>query len=92
GIPGIVEGFSALLDPAAIGADDDIVVADSLAVQTARELCALGLPVGPSSGLNVAGARELARRLGSGHHVATVLCDRMERYFSTALFDDLRDT
>ena len=92
GIPGIVEGFSALLDPAAIGADDDIVVTDSLAVQTARELCALGLPVGPSSGLNVAGARELARRLGPGHHVATVLCDRMERYFSTALFDDLRDT
>lgn len=92
GIPGIVEGFSALLDPAAIGADDDIVVADGLAVQTARQLCALGLPVGPSSGLNVAGARELARRLGPGHHVATVLCDRMERYFSTALFDDLRDS
>lgn len=92
GIPGIVEGFSALLDPAAIGADDDIVVADSVALQTARELCALGLPVGPSSGLNVAGARELARRLGPGHHIATVLCDRMERYFSTALFDDLRDT
>ena len=90
GIPGIVEGFSTLLDPAAVEADDDIVVADVDAVRTARELCALGLGVGPSSGLNVAGAREMARRLGPGHNVATVLCDRMERYFSTSLFDDLR--
>lgn len=92
GIPGIVEGFSTLLDPAAIDADDDIVVPDVEAVETARELCAMGLAVGPSSGLNVAGARELARRLGPGHNVATVLCDRMERYFSTSLFDDLRQS
>jgi len=66
------------------------VVSDVDAVHTARELCARGLGVGPSSGLNVAGARALARRLGPGHNVATVLCDRMERYFSTSLFDDLR--
>ena len=90
GIPGIVEGFSSLLDPERISADDDIVVSDVDAVHTARELCARGLGVGPSSGLNVAGARALARRLGPGHNVATVLCDRMERYFSTSLFDDLR--
>jgi cysteine synthase A len=90
GIPGIVEGFSTLLDPPAIDADDDIVVPDIEAVRTTRELCAMGLGVGPSSGLNVAGARELARRLGPGHNVATVLSDRMERYFSTSLFDDLR--
>ena len=38
------------------------------------------------------GARRLlARRLGPGHHLATVLCDRMERYFSTDLFEDPRD-
>lgn len=92
GIPGIVEGFSSLLDRRRIDADDDIVVADVEAIHTARELCARGLAVGPSSGLNVAGARALARRLGPGHNIATVLCDRMERYFSTALFDDLRPT
>ena len=54
-----------------------------------RELCARGFPVGPSSGLNVAGARQLARRIGPGARVATVLCDRMERYFSTDLFADV---
>ncbi|HVF76300.1 MAG TPA: cysteine synthase family protein [Acidimicrobiales bacterium] len=90
GIPGIVEGFSSLLDTESIGADDDIEVADADSVATARELCARGLGVGPSSGLNVAGARAMARRLGPGHNVATVLCDRVERYFSTSLFDDLR--
>ena len=42
-----------------------------------------------SSRLNLAGARSLAKDRGPGHHVATVLCDRMERSFSTALFDDL---
>jgi cysteine synthase A len=31
----------------------------------------------------------MARRLGPGHTIATVLSDRMERYFSTHLFDDL---
>jgi cysteine synthase A len=90
GIPGIVEGMSALLDVASAGCEEDIVIADTEAIRTARELCAQGLPVGPSSGLNVAGARELARRLGPGHNVATVLCDRMERYFSTSLFADLK--
>jgi cysteine synthase A len=43
----------------------------------------------PSSGLNIAAARRLAARLGPGHHVGTILPDRMERYFSTALFDDV---
>lgn len=90
GIPGIVEGMSALLDVASAGCGEDIVIPDTEAVRTARQLCAQGLPVGPSSGLNVAGARQLALRLGPGHNVATVLCDRMERYFSTSLFTDLR--
>ena len=40
--------------------------------------------------LNFAAARRLAGRLGAGKHIATVLCDRAERYFSTALFSDLR--
>jgi cysteine synthase A len=89
GIPGVVEGMSTLLDPDAVGLDADLDVADRTAIDAARELCRLGFPVGISSGLNLAGARLLASQLGSGHHVATVLCDRMERYFSTGLFDDL---
>lgn len=89
GIPGIVDGMSTLLDSGMV--DDDISVPDVESIAAARELCRRGFPVGPSSGLNYAGARRLARLLGPGHDVATVLCDRMERYFSTELFQDVRD-
>ncbi|MEO8701629.1 MAG: cysteine synthase family protein [Kofleriaceae bacterium] len=88
GIPGIVEGLSTILDPAEINMED-IRIDERVAIAACRELCKLGLPVGPSSGLNFAGARELARRLGPGKTIATVLCDRMERYFSTDLFQDV---
>ena len=39
-----------------------------------------GLAVGGSAGINVAGAMRVAQALGPGHTVATVLCDRAERY------------
>ena len=39
-----------------------------------------GLPLGPSSGVNIAGAIRLARVLGPGHTVATLLCDPGHRY------------
>jgi cysteine synthase A len=89
GIPGVVEGMSQLLDPGAVGLGDAVLVPEPEAMATAREFGRLGLGVGPSSGLNIAAARRLADRLGPGHHVGTVLPDRMERYFSTALFDDV---
>ncbi len=89
GIPGIVEGMSRLLDPEAVGLDDPVRVPEPEAMATAREFARRGLAIGPSSGLNIAAARRLATRLGPGHHVGTILPDRMERYFSTALFDDL---
>jgi cysteine synthase A len=92
GIPGVVEGMSTLLDPTSVGLEPDLDVADDLALDATRELCGRGFPVGLSSGLNLVGARLLANDLGPGHHVATVLCDRMERYFSTGLFDDLPST
>ncbi|CAA9351615.1 MAG: Cysteine synthase [uncultured Nocardioidaceae bacterium] len=89
GIPGVVEGMSRLLDPAAVGLEDPVLVPEAEAMATAREFGRRGLGIGPSSGLNIAAARRLAARLGPGHHVGTVLPDRMERYFSTDLFDDV---
>jgi cysteine synthase A len=89
GIPGIVDGMSRLLDPGAVGLDQAVSVPEPEAMSTAREFGRRGLGIGPSSGLNIAAARRLAARLGPGHHVGTVLPDRMERYFSTALFDDV---
>ena len=89
GIPGIVEGMSRLFDPDAVALADPVLVEEPEAMATAREFGRRGLGIGPSSGLNIAAARRLALRLGPGHHVATILPDRMERYFSTALFDDV---
>ena len=90
GIPGVVDCLSGLLDEDELGGHPPIPVPRAEAMAAARELARRGYPVGPSSGLNLAGARRLAAELGPGHHVATVCCDRMERYFSTDLFDDLR--
>jgi cysteine synthase A len=89
GIPGIVDGLSTILDAQEIGLDEDIRIDEREALACTRELCKRGLPVGPSSGLNLAAARVLAQRLGAGKTIATVLCDRMERYFSTDLFHDV---
>ena len=89
GVPGVVDGMSRLLEPAAVGLQQHVDVPEREALATAREFGRRGLGVGPSSGLNIAAARRLAARLGPGHHVATILPDRMERYFSTALFDDV---
>lgn len=41
-----------------------------------------GLYLGPSAALNVVGAVKLARTLGAGHTVVTILCDSGERYVS----------
>lgn len=92
GIPGVVDCVSELLDPAALSLAPDIPVDHDAALHATRELIAKGFPVGLSSGLNYLGAQHLAKTLGSGKNVATVFCDRMERYFSTELFADLRAT
>ena len=41
-----------------------------------------GLCLGGSSGINVAGAMQLARHLGPGHTIVTILCDFGQRYQS----------
>ncbi len=63
------------------------VVTDEQALATARDLARKeGLMVGISSGTNVFAALRLAKRLGPGKTVVTVLPDTAERYFSTPLF------
>ena len=68
--------------------DDIAIVTDEEAVRTAKELAAKeGLMCGISSGTNVAAALRLAKKLGPGKTVVTILADTAERYFSTPLFD-----
>lgn len=68
--------------------DEVHIITDEVAIATAKDLARLeGLMVGISSGTNVAGAIELAKKLGPGKTVVTVLPDTAERYFSTPLFE-----
>ena len=63
------------------------IISDEEALQTAKNLARLeGLMCGISSGTNVAAALRLARKLGKGKTVVTILPDTAERYFSTPLF------
>ena len=68
--------------------DDIYIVTDEEAIQTAKDLAAKeGIMCGISSGTNVAAALEMARQLGEGKTVVTILPDTAERYFSTPLFE-----
>jgi cysteine synthase A len=65
------------------------VVTDEEAIGTARDLARKeGLLCGISSGSNVAAAIAMAKTLGKGKTVVTVLPDTAERYFSTPLFEN----
>ena len=68
--------------------DDICIVTDEEAIRTSRDLASKeGIMCGISSGTNVAAALKLARKLGEGKTVVTVLPDTAERYFSTPLFE-----
>ena len=68
--------------------DDICIVTDEEALETSRRLAREeGMLCGVSSGTNVAAALRLAKKLGPGKTVVTILPDTGERYFSTALFD-----
>src|SRR5436309_5515167 len=85
-IEGVADGFiPELLRSAPVDGEITVTSAEALAMASrlSREF---GLLVGTSSGANVAAALKAERSLGTSGRVVTLLCDRAERYFSTALF------
>ena len=69
--------------------DDVCIIKDEEALQASKDLASKeGIMCGISSGTNVAAAIKLAKKLGKGKTVVTVLPDTAERYFSTPLFID----
>ncbi len=86
-IQGIGDGFiPEVLDTGLI--DEIVEVTDEDAISTTRELAQVqGLLCGTSSGANVWAAKQMAEKYGKDKVIATVLADRMERYFSTGLLD-----
>jgi cysteine synthase len=82
-IQGIGDGFIPdILDVSLV--DEVVEVTDEDAIETTRQLGRdYGLLVGISSGANVWAARKLSEKIRG--NIATVLPDRAERYFSTAL-------
>jgi len=85
-IPGVLDGISQLYRPQDFADLQVIEVSDDQAMASTRRLIGLGHPVGPSSGLNFAAALQAAKILPKDAVIVTMLCDRMERYFSTELF------
>ena len=84
-IQGIGDGFIPdILDTSII--TDIVTVTDDDAINTARSLARIqGLLVGTSAGANVWTAMQMAEKYGKDKVIATILPDRAERYFSTAL-------
>ena len=69
--------------------DDVTIITDQDAINTARRLALEeGLLCGISSGSNVTAALRMAKKLGPGKTVVTILPDTGERYFSTLLFEE----
>ncbi|HEU0070363.1 MAG TPA: cysteine synthase A [Alphaproteobacteria bacterium] len=63
--------------------DDAFQVTDEEALPVVFDLLKYeGLCLGGSSGINVAGAIKLAKKMGPGHTIVTILCDTGQRYQS----------
>ena len=68
--------------------EDIAIISDEEALRTSKDLARLeGLMCGISSGTNVAAALRMAKQLGKGKTVVTILPDTAERYLSTPLFE-----
>ncbi|MDQ6707309.1 MAG: cysteine synthase family protein [Acidobacteriota bacterium] len=85
-IPGVVDSISTIFRAADFPNLITVEVDDREAIQVTRQLIAMGFPVGPSSGLNYRAAAIAAEQLNRDATIVTVFPDRMERYFTTDLF------
>jgi len=87
GIQGIGAGFIPdILDTSIY--NEVMPISDKQAIETTHRLAReQGLLVGISAGANVYAAAQIAKRLGPGKNVVTILCDTGERYLSTGIFD-----
>jgi cysteine synthase A len=85
-----VEGIGASFIPQTFDpslADEIIAVTDADAFAMVKKLAAVeGVLAGSSSGANVFASIEIARRLGPGRRVATIIPDSAERYLSKDIF------
>ncbi len=86
-----IEGIGASFIPKTFDgslADQIIAVSDRDAFDTVKELAAKeGVLAGSSSGANVFAALQVARRLGQGKRVVTIIPDSAERYLSKKIFE-----
>jgi cysteine synthase A len=89
-IPGVVDGISKIYSEADLPGLVEVEVNDDDAFKATQQLIRKGFPVGPSSGLNYVAAQAAARQLSDDATIVTVFPDRMERYFSTELFETAR--
>ncbi len=89
--PGVVEGLSESYAQWQCDRLREWEISDRDCLELTRKLWGLGFPVGPSSGLNFAAALEVVAALGSDAQVVTVFPDRMERYFSHKVFEEIRN-
>ena len=89
--PHKVEGIGSSFIPKTFDASvcDEVMVAnDEEAFGTVKELAALeGVLSGSSGGANVFASLQIARRLGPGRHVVTIIPDSAERYLSKKIFE-----
>ncbi len=89
-VPGVIDGMSKILTEEAVPDLKILEIDEEVAISTTKQLIRRGFPVGPSSGLNYAAAIEIGKQLGKDAQIVTVFPDRMERYFSTELFDHVK--
>ena len=69
--------------------DKTVTITDDEALEVSKRLAREeGILCGISSGSNVAAAMKMAKQLGKGKRVVTILPETGERYFSTPLFEE----
>ena len=87
-VEGVGLGFvPAIYDPKLV--DSVMTIDESLARQTSRDLATKeGIFCGTSSGMNVAAAIQISKKLGPSSKVVAVACDTGLKYLSEGLFDN----